>query len=99
MRAHLGRPTLPDAEVWQRAAEAGVLVDLPDVWPLMPADHPLRRRQCDAKHAYLHLEMAVTVAVWRSRSSLTQLRVYPCPWGLHWHLTSKNKHANQSNPR
>lgn len=71
--------------------EAHVRVDVPpdlQQWPIMPADDPARDKQCDSKDAYLHLERALMSAVARTRQSSTPLRVYPCPWGLHWHLTS-----------
>ena len=93
--AHTEIPSISLKAAKKLALENGVEIDVSAnlaTWPILPLDHPERRRQCDSKSAYLHLASAIVTAVRHIRlGHSSYLRVYACPFGLHLHLTSKRE--------
>lgn len=94
----LNRPDTPLSKLLEIAAELGLSVEVVrnhDEWPLWAPEHPYRHSSCEKKSPYLYVEGAIAEAISIYRSRGEKLRVYPCPAGLHYHLTKLGSWAEQ----
>lgn len=53
------------------------------------ADDAMWQRTCEAKNAYPSAAEAARAAAWADPAAVSRLRTYPCPYGDHFHLTSR----------
>lgn len=52
-------------------------------------DAEVRRKACESKNRYAHLDEAQEALEWSEARGRRGLRIYECPYCGGWHLTSK----------
>lgn len=98
-KVSIERPDTSLSELMAQASALGIEFEIPrsnEEWPTWSPDHPYRKHSCDKKGAYLYAEGALAEAIRVFRLKRLRVRVYPCPLGVHYHLTKREQWTDAS---